>query len=77
MLLNYTVSVTRVIIVTLALADGEMFVSHDYNYNHSALLRLSTVFCLIDLRVRTILVRCSAFSKPDRPGPARNRSDSK
>lgn len=28
-------NLTRVIIVTLAGADGEMFVSRDYNYNHS------------------------------------------
>lgn len=42
-LLNYTVSVTRVIIVTLALTDGEMFVSRDYNYNHSAILKLNSV----------------------------------
>lgn len=43
MFLNYTVSVTRVIIVTLALTDGEMFVSRDYNYNHSAILKLNSV----------------------------------
>ncbi len=43
MLLNYTVSVTRVIIVTLAHTDGEMFVSRDYNYNHSVILKLNSV----------------------------------
>lgn len=43
MLLNYTFSVTRVIIVTLAHTDGEMFVSGDYNYNHSVILKLNCV----------------------------------
>lgn len=42
-LLNYTVSVTRVITLTLAHTDGEMFVSHDYNYNHSVILKLNSV----------------------------------
>lgn len=41
MSLNYTVSVTRVIIVTHT--DGEMFVSRDYNYNHSVILKLNSV----------------------------------
>lgn len=27
----------------LAQTDGEMFVSHDYNYNHSVLLNLNSV----------------------------------
>ena len=32
---------TRVIIVTLAGTDGEMFVSSDYNYNHSVIPKRS------------------------------------
>lgn len=36
-------NVTRVIIVTFAGADGEMFVSRDYNYNHSVIRKRSVV----------------------------------
>lgn len=42
-LLDYTFSMTGVIIVTLVHTDGEMFVSHDYNYNHSVILKLNCV----------------------------------
>lgn len=57
MLLNSTFSVTRVIIVALTHIDGEIFVSHDHNYNHFRIL----VLYLSDLCFETSLLYCFAF----------------
>lgn len=65
-------NVTRVIIVTFAGADGEMFVIRDYNYNHSVIRKRSVVVFDWPPCWNHFTVLCCIFSK--RHQPAHNRT---
>lgn len=65
-------NVTRVIIVTFAGADGEMFVSRDYNYNHSVIRKRSVVLFDWPPCWNHFTALCCIFSK--RHQPAHNRT---
>lgn len=65
-------NVTRVIIVTFAGADGEMFVSRDYNYNHSVIWKRRVVVFDWPPCWNHFTVLCCIFSKWHQP--AHNRT---